>query len=163
MITQPELKELLHYDPDTGFFIRKTKATCSAEIGSIVGSPDSYGYIAVNVKGCVYRAHRLAWFYVYGVWPTEQIDHINHVRDDNRWINLREATHRENQRNRKISKNNTSGVCGVCWHKTQMKWFTKIKINSKYIHLGVFTDKFEAICARLSANNKYGFHENHGR
>lgn len=98
-----------------------------------------------------------------GSWPKEQIDHINHVRSDNRWINLREATNQENCKNRSISIRNKSGVVGVRWTKGKTKWAAYIHVNSKDKYLGFFFDKFEAICARKSAENKHGFHANHGR
>jgi len=97
-----------------------------------------------------------------GKWPKKYTDHINHIRDDNRLLNLREATDGENQKNSSQRKDNTSGITGVGIHKQSGKWQARIKLDSKLKHLGLFDDKFEAICSRKSASNKYGFHENHG-
>ena len=160
MITQKELKELLHYDPETGVFMWVVLRQ-GVRNGGVAGSM-SYGYIRIKVKGRSYQAHRLAWLSIHGKWPKEQIDHINHIRDDNRIENLREATNQENQRNASMKKNNKSGITGVYWYKRDNKWLAYIMTGGKLINLGYFTDKFEAICARKSAEKKYGYHENHG-
>jgi len=161
-VNQEELKELLHYNPGTGIFTWLVNRTGGVKAGD-VPCYKSDGYIQISVNNKDYKAHRLAFFYMTGDWPKEQIDHKNHVRDDNRWVNLREATHQENQKNRTISKNNTSGVMGVCWNKKRKKWESNIWINGKQKHLGRFNDKFEAACSRKSAENKHSFHPNHGR
>jgi len=160
-LTQKRLKELLNYDPDTGVFTWLVGCG-GVNIGSKAGSLYSYGYIVIKINRFGYRAHRLAWLYMTGEWPEDQIDHIDHDRANNRIINLREATHTINGRNTNIAKNNTSGIMGVNWHRWQRKWRAYISINAKPIHLGTFTDFFEACCARKSAENKYGYHPNHG-
>jgi len=104
----------------------------------------------------------LAWLYVYGTMPKEQIDHINHVRDDNRIINLREVTHSENHKNRTKQSNNTSGVTGVHWLEEKERWQAYIKGDDKKIHLGTFKNKNDAISARKEAEIKYNYHSNHG-
>ena len=162
MLTQTKLKEILYYDPETGLFTWLILAGKRVKIGDIAGSL-CQGYLSIMIYGKSYKAHRLAFLYMTGSWPKEQIDHINHVRDDNRWINLREATNQENCKNQSRSKNNTSGVCGVIWHKQHKKWMAYIMTDSKQKHLGLFVDKLEAICARKSAEIKYVFHENHGK
>ena len=161
MITQKRLKEVLHYNPDTGLFTWIAHRQ-GVKVGSSAGNTTVQGYRIIGIDGKRYMAHRAAWLYMTGSWPKNQIDHINHIRDDNRIINLREVTHKENKRNQPINKNNTSGVTGVYWNKPLQMWHPKIMVNSKSINLGTFIDKFEAICARKSANNKYGFHPNHG-
>jgi len=163
MLTQKELKELLKYNQETGAFVWIKSLCHKAKIDAIAGSNHIAGYISIGIKGKLYLAHRLAWLYVVGVWPENQIDHINHIRDDNRLVNLREATNQENHKNQRLSKNNTSGVTGVSWNKRRYKWEVKIKTDEKYKGLGFFKDKFEAICARKSAENKHGYHANHGR
>lgn len=163
MITQKELKAAVHYNPETGVFTWKICRSDRMKAGDIAGCLNNRGYLRICIDGKVYLAHRLAWLYMTGEWPKGQIDHIKHVRHDNRWVNLREATHQENQKNQTRRKDNTSGVCGVVWHKPSGKWQSQISVNDKSMYLGIFIDKFEAICARMSANNKYGFHENHGK
>ena len=105
-------------------------------------------------------AHRLAWLYVYGCWPDE-IDHINQIRDDNRIANLRSVDRTTNCQNASRQKSE-SGVTGLVKRYTG-KWEARIQVNKKYIYLGIFSTKSEAIAARKAANVKYGFHENHGK
>jgi len=124
---------------------------------------DSYYYRQGMVFNKRFLAHRVVWAIYHGIWPDDQIDHINGVRDDNRIENLRIATSGENARNTAIPKNNTSGIIGVCWNKRNSKWEAKIMSNGKQIHLGYFASKDDAVAARAEAEVKYGFHENHGR
>lgn len=77
-ITAERLRELLEYDEDTGVFKRKARTSNRISIGDIAGSSDAKGYVCIRVGGKTYKAHRLAWLYVYGEWPTGEIDHINH-------------------------------------------------------------------------------------
>ncbi|MCK5236045.1 MAG: HNH endonuclease [Deltaproteobacteria bacterium] len=162
MITQKELKEILHYDPETGYFIWLKLIGKRAVIGSRAGSKCIDGYIYIHIEKKKYRAHRLAWFYMTGKWPKET-DHINHVRHDNRFCNIRDVTCSQNMKNRPLKKNNKSGFTGVCWHKRDEVWRIQIKPENEKIKTLGFKDKFEAICARISANNKYNFHPNHGK
>ena len=159
-LTQERLKELLNYNPDTGIFTRAI-ARQGARCGDVAGT-GFLGYVRIRINDKRYYGHRLAWLYMYGEWPRGQIDHVNHNRADNKIINLREVNHQENQKNQTKYKNNTSGINGVCWLNTSNRWRARIKVSGKSIYLGIFSDKFEAICARMSANNKYGYHENHG-
>lgn len=162
MITQKELKELLDYNPGTGFFTWKEWRKNSVQKGDIAGSHNDDGYIRIEIKRQKYRAHRLAFLYMEGRFP-KLVDHINHIRDDNRWCNLREIKQVENNRNCSIRKDNKSGVIGVHWVTRDKRWVASIRIHRKDIRLGNYKDKFEAICARKSAERKHGFHENHGR
>jgi len=162
MLTQEKLKLLLDYDQETGLFLWGVTLGCRAKKGNRAGGLDRCGYIEIGINGRQYKAHRLAWLYVYGVWP-EFIDHINHVRDDNRIINLRSVSRQENSKNRKINHNNTSGVCGVYRYKSSMKWVSLICVDTKLVNLGYFNDFFEACCVRKSAEIKHGYHENHGK
>ncbi len=103
-------------------------------------------------------AHRLAWLFVHGVWPKEQIDHRNGIRDDNRFVNLREATLAENNQNRGVSPRNTSGHTGVYFNKKTGKWHAEIMTNRRKKHLGCFNDIEDAISARKAAkaaNHKF--------
>lgn len=162
MINQEHLKETLHYDPETGIFIHRLSKG-KAKKGKSAGHKSNLGYIVIMIDGTNYRAHRLVWFYIHGVWPKDGVDHINHIKDDNRLVNLREATQQENTRNSAMRKDNTSGVTGVYWYKRGQKWRSSIRVNERSIHLGCYDDKDDAIKARIAANIKYGFHPNHGR
>lgn len=173
-ITQEYLKECLTYFPDTGIFIwnkrpdhhfynyywrDKFKNECE---GNIAGRLGELGYWVISINSVIKSAHRWAFLYMTGELPIS-IDHINHIRSDNRWSNLRIATQSENCRNMPLLSSNSSGFCGVSWSKTKNNWRAYIKIGEKTIHLGYFKSKDNAIAARLSANAHYKFHENHGK
>jgi hypothetical protein len=162
ILTQEQLKEILNYNPETGDFTWKKQVSNSVKIGEVAGNV-SNGYRQIKINSKLYRAHRLAWLYLNGSFPINEIDHINHIKDDNRVINLREATRKENLMNVGMLKSNTSGVMGVSMHKKTKKWLSSIQVNKKLIHLYCGNDFFEAICARKSAENKYDFHPNHGQ
>lgn len=137
MITQAELKLRLHYDPETGFF---TYLTCrkSTRIGERAGRAQVKGYRIITLNKKTYLEHRLAWFYVYGEFPYPQLDHANGVRDDNRLCNLRIATERENQFNRKISSRNKTGFKGVHFNKKLGKWGVCASLDGVRNNLGTF-------------------------
>lgn len=143
-LTQKELKKNLHLDPETGRFTRLIRSSTSINIGDEAGyvGPDGYSCLSVNSK--VYLTHRLAWLYMTGEWPKDMVDHINQIRDDNKWGNLRECTNSQNQSNRPKPKDNTSGYKGVSWHKRNNRWISSIRINGKLKHLGTFTNIHEA-------------------
>ena len=162
-ITQDCLKEQLHYEPTTGLFTWKVSNNNRIKVGDVAGSVRKDGYIHIRINRRYYLSHRLAFLWVTGVFPPEQVDHINHQKDDNRWVNLRVASHQENGRNRSMSIRNKSGFTGVSWHKHANKWVSRIIINGKDEHLGLFKDLDEAINARKRANVKHSFHQNHGK
>jgi len=155
-----ELRKLLAYDPETGVLtwkVSRGKARVGAAAGSISGS---CGYREVGIIcGRLYKAHRIAWALHYGEWPAGQIDHENHIRDDNRITNLRDVTSAENLRNRSMPSSNTSGRIGVHWHKQSQKWRAKIAGAD----VGYFVSFSDACAAREAAERAHGFHENHGR
>lgn len=119
-LTQAQLKELLHYDPDTGIFTWKQPRS-GVVVGAVAGRKDTAGYWAIQIYRRIFRAHRLAWLYVYGSWPSRDIDHINRARDDNRLCNLREATRSENSYNR-LKKSDRQGVPGVYQKRGKSIW-----------------------------------------
>lgn len=109
-------------------------------------------------------AHRVLWTTFNGPIPEGmQIDHINGDKQDNRLSNLRLVSNRENSMNVSKCHRNSSGLVGVHWETRRNKWLANAMIEGKTKYLGRFDDWFEAVCARMSANNLYGFHENHGR
>lgn len=156
MITQEELKEILYYDSETGLFTRKTSvASNKIKIGSIAGCKNNIGYIQIHINYELYLAHRLAWLYKTGNWPKNDIDHINGIRNDNRFCNLREATRSQNRQNSLLSSKNTSGITGVCWYKNSKKFAARISINGKTKTIGFFKELEDAKNARIEFANLY--------
>ena len=154
-LTAEKLRELLHYDQETGIFTWKVRTFNQVKVGDATGCPDGTGYSKIRVQGRLYKAHRLAWLYMYSNWPKDQIDHINRDRADNRICNLRDVTSKQNGQNRKNNSNSTSGHPGVCWYKQTSKWVAKIKHNQKRIHLGYFDTLEEAVAARKAGELKH--------
>lgn len=153
-LSHERLMYLLDYDTSTGVFTRKTRTCNRVKAGSRADVSDGCGYLRVRVDNIVYRAHRLAWFYVTGRWPT-YIDHINRDKEDNRFSNLRECTLSENCVNKDLKKTNKSGVKGVCWHKSTKKWICQIQVNKKNTYLGVYDTLDEAKKVIAEARIKY--------
>lgn len=146
MITQEILKQYVTYHPDTGWFTSKGAKYCNRKAGSRVGSLHATkGYRYISVKGKTYREQRVAFLYMTGEWPKHQVDHINNVKDDNRWENLRDVTPALNSQNRGMWKTNTSGHTGVCWNKAMQKWQVNCRANGKGYYGGCFKDKEEAV------------------
>jgi hypothetical protein len=162
-LTQQRLKEVLNYDAESGVFtwaIDRPMAP-KAPKGKVAGGNDGHGYWIICLDGVKYPAHRLAWFYVYGNLPKE-VDHQNHIRTDNRLVNLRATDRSGNAKNISMPSNNVSGVIGVSWTKRIGKRNSKWEVRACGKFLGYFDDFFEAVCKRKSAELKFNFHPNHG-
>ena len=136
----------------------KTKISPNIEIGDIVGSKDNLGYFKTKINGKSIGVHRLIWIY-FNKSLIGDIDHIDHNQSNNMIENLRVVTHQQNCQNRKLRKDNTSGVSGVLFNKSKNKW--EVWIGHKY--LGCFSNKDEAIKLRLKAQTENNYHKNHGR
>jgi hypothetical protein len=145
----------LNYDPVTGVFTWAISTCNRVRVGARAGTLQKTGYRIIRIDGKNYMAHRIAWWFVHGNWPADQIDHINGIKDDNRIANLREATNAENAQNMGKSRRNTSGYIGVSWNKHAGKFVSQIMINGKVKYLGLFPDKEEAHQAYLDAKVKY--------
>ncbi len=104
--------------------------------GSKAGTTSHDGYWRLLVKGKQQLSHRLAFFYMTGEWPKEHVDHINRIKLDNRWCNLREATASQNNRNKKVNGKNSTGIKGVSAGRDG-----KFRV---YLCLGTFATKEEA-------------------
>ena len=157
MLTQKELKELLSYDKDTGIFKWKVILNNQIKIGETSGTKDTKGYIVIMINSKRYKAHRLAWLYIHGEFPKDQIDHINRARDDNRIKNIRSVNQSINMRNSDIQKNNKSGATGVYFNNKNKAWIARIGINNGQKHIGCFKLKSDAIKARKEAEILYGY------
>jgi hypothetical protein len=144
------IKDNLRYDPETGY-LWWTKRASGRSLDKPAGGFNQIGYIVISRRDAGvkrnYFAHRLAWFIYHGIWPKEQVDHINNVKDDNRIVNLREATGSENQANQKPQVGCSSRYKGVYWNKQICHWRAKIKVNKKPIHLGCYDNEEEAALA----------------
>lgn len=147
-LTVERLREVLHYNAETGRWTWRVKAS-NMTPGMAAGGDKGDGYRRIKIDGCSYRAARLAFFYMKGRWPHPEIDHINRDRADDRWENLRQLSHRLNSLNRGLHSNNTSGFKGVCWDKHQRKWVSQTRVNYRRINLGTFNTKEEAHQAYL--------------
>lgn len=113
---------------------------------------DNHGYAVSHVKGTDRKEKRISMHILLGF---KYGDHINRDRTDNRKENLRDATPRENVRNRGVASNNTSGVVGVSWDKSRQKWRAYIRLEDGWRQLGRFLNKDAAVRARLEAEAKY--------
>lgn len=151
-LTVEYLRSQLYYDEKSGDFTWLVSNSSRSKIGGIAGCLDkSIGYrniyITIDGKTNKFKAHRLAWLYVYGVWPDKNIDHIDRNKLNNRISNLREATQQENMRNYTKQQNKSSRYLGVSWHKKHKKWTAKIMSNNRQKYLGIFTSEEEAALA----------------
>lgn len=136
-LTAQRLRAVLHYDADTGVFTR-ILAAGRASTGDAIGWPVKK-HLAVQIDGHNYYLHRLAWLYVHGEWPKEQIDHINGDARDNRIANLRDVPRAHNQQNfRKPNKQNTSGFLGVSYYGKTSRWVSSITVDGKRRFIGYF-------------------------
>jgi len=166
MLTAERARELLSYDPETGWLTWRITKSNRNKAGNRAGNKSNTrpGYFSreVCIDGMRCREHRVIWLIATGVWPENEIDHVNHDATDNRWVNLREATREENAKNQTISSRSTTGVCGVSWYQAKSKFQAYININRKRVHLGNFKNLDDAILARKNAEAEYGYHKNHG-
>lgn len=153
-LTQARLKELLHYDPETGVF------TWVAVVGSArPGDPAStsvnhHGYKLLRAGKRRYAQHRLAWLYMTGEWPRAQVGHRNGMRSDNRWQNLREATDAQNRQNMAKKRGTKSALQGVTWWPRDRCWMSRITVNYRGHFLGYYTTEAEAHQAYLAAKSR---------
>lgn len=167
----PELaRKFLRYDRDSGklfwnpreVLTFRDKGWNTVHANKEAGRVSAIGYVYVTILRKQYLAHRLAWMIEYGEYPPPEIDHVNHVRHDNRIDNLRSADRDINTKNLSAPITNTSGYVGVYWHKGAQKWMAQIAVDRRSIYLGLYSSPKSAHEARLKAENYYGFHANHG-
>lgn len=146
-LSQEELQKLWEYTPDTGVFRWNTKVGTRGIVGSVAGSfSKSTGYCVIQYNKQIYKAHRLAWVYVYGEIPDGLfVDHKNMDKSNNRIDNLRLCTKAENHNNVGLRRDNVSGVKGVTWSNSHGKWCVHASVNCKRVHIGYFVNKQDAV------------------
>lgn len=161
MINSSDLRELLHYDPETGVFrrIKIVAPQSRVNIGDVAGCADGQGYIRIKLggrSGRSYAAHRLAWLYMTGSWPNGEIDHIDLNPSNNRWSNLRLATRSTNIANTRKRADNMSGAKGVYRGEGRKRpWRAEITVHKKRIFIGAFATIDEAKAAYDACALKY--------
>ena len=164
MLEYREALELFRYDYETGVLYWRWRVNSRVPKTLEAGTQyKSSGYLYVKVHGRLYLVHRIVMLMCYGFYGEGlEVDHINHVRNDNRLFNLRFVTRSENSKNQSVSSKNTSGVTGVYFSKAKKKYIAQIKVNREVIYLGIFETLEGAAEARRQADRKYKFNNNHG-
>lgn len=155
-LTRENLRNVLRYDEGTGAFTW-LKSGKGRRLDLAAGSVDRQGYVVIHIDYQRYRAHRLAWFYMTGEWPEQEIDHRDLNKENNRWENLRPATHSQNAANRPAHADNFSGIKGVSWSKPNRKWQARIVRDGNRTNLGYYENIEAAADAyRLAAAKTFG-------
>lgn len=160
-LTQEGLKRVFDYSPSTGELTHK-HTTVSGTQGEPATYSHSRGYLSVSIGKKQHLAHRVIFLMMSGIQPFN-VDHVNHIKHDNRWENLRAVTQDSNNRNMPKQTNSTTGVVGVSFHKLRGKYRAYISVNSRAKHLGMFDSVEAAKAAREKASILYGYHVNHGK
>ena len=151
-LTAERLRELVNYTPETGAFTRRVKVR-QYEAGTTCGFESDDGYLLLRINNRTYLCHRLAWLYMTGEWPKFEIDHIDGVRNNNRWTNLRDVPkiiNQQNQRNRPTTK---TGLLGA-YPNGRNRWAATIRHQGVLIRLGQFDSPEEAHQAYLCAKRR---------
>ena len=136
MLTAERLREVLHYCPETGeFTIKVSRGSRTAPVGAKTGTINKNGYVVIGIDSKVYYAHRLAWLYMTGEWPSSrEIDHRDLDRSNNKWINLRQASSSQNKGNKKVRMDSRSGIKGVMISRNGKGWV----VRAARRHIGTF-------------------------
>lgn len=165
MLGYREALELFRYDYETGILYWRWRVSNRIPKTLEAGAQNkSNGYLYVSVHGRDYLVHRVVMLMCYGFYGEGlDVDHINHIRNDNRLCNLRFVTGSENSKNQSLSSKSTTGVTGVSFSKTRKKYRARITVDRESIYLGIFDTLEEAAAARAEANLKFNFHNNHGK
>jgi hypothetical protein len=161
MLTKALVRRIFNYDPATGIFTWKIRAANCVHVGDVVGIKHHSGYIDLVIKQRKFRAHRIAFIWMTGRTPLF-VDHINHDKADNRWINLREVTHSENHKNGTVRANCKSGIPGVYWVPKSRRWRVTVTINQVQTYLGEYRDFDDAVAIRKRNEPAAGYHPFHG-
>ena len=137
-----EIFDYFDYDPETGVMRWKIDNGPSNPKSKVIGTKTKKGYIQAKFKGKTYKCHRIAWAIGHNTLDVPPVlDHINGDRSDNRLCNLRAATAQQNSLNRRSVRD---GLKGVCFHKGNNRWMSRIKVNGRQEFLGYFDTEIEA-------------------
>lgn len=149
------IRELLHYNRRTGVFTWRVRTSNRIAVGDVAGLVSDQGYRLIGVDGVRYRAHRLAWKYVTGRDPVEDIDHRDGNRDNNRWKNLREGDRSFNLENQRRARSNSrTGFLGVRYQRSIERFIAYIKVRGVGHYLGCFLDPEAAHIVYLMAKRQ---------
>lgn len=154
-VTLSRLKKLLSYSPTTGQFVWLVNRAGRYHAGQVAGSVHSDGRRYIGIDRRLYLAHRLAWLYVNGRWPSTIIDHRDGNQDNNTIDNLRPATKNQNNSNSKQRRSLPKGVHECTDHYRRKRYRAQITVNGAFIYLGRFADSEEAHGAYCVAAKKY--------
>ena len=148
-LTAQRLRELLSYNAETGQFTWLDRRKSAISRSGLAGFVVKDRYRAINIDGRRHFAHRLAWLYVTGSWPNNDIDHINCIPSDNRFCNLRDVSRRTNSENQRAGRR--GGLIGTAYHKASGKWRALIGVDYKVKTLGYFETAEQAHARYLEA------------
>lgn len=155
-LTATHLRALLEYAPEIGVFTWLASRSNRVKAGGVAGFLDCEGYVRITVCGRMYFAHRLAWLYVTGEWPANQIDHRDGVRNNNAIANLRDVRHSVNMQNLKHARvdNRSSGLLGVTWHARRKVWQAQMRVDGRNKFLGYHATAEQARAAYLETKRR---------
>jgi hypothetical protein len=174
-LTADVARQVVRYEPETGklFWLRRPREFFDSDRDykrwntryadkETFTSRDGEGYHIGCIFNRIYKAHRVAWLVQTGTWPAGHLDHLNGDPSDNRIANLLDVLPAQNQRNRRLNRNNTSGAAGIYRRGNTGRWGARVYVNGCAKHLGFFDTFEEAVTARLAANKEHGFTARHG-
>lgn len=151
MLTQEYLKSIMEYDPEYGLFYWKRNNNNAMKNGHRAGTlNETTKYVVITINRKPYRASFLAYLYMTGEWPENEIVHLNGCRWINSWKNLFYTKTSLKQRNKERIKNMPNTVKGVCWRQQAQRWIAYITIKALKYYLGSFRDFENAVCARFA-------------
>lgn len=153
-LTHKRLKELVDYDPESGYFSWKFGRP-GASMGVRCGTVKKAGYTILTLDRTLFRAHRVAWFFVHGEWPKDEIDHINRMRSDNRLANLRIADRSKNGFNKPVRSDSKIGVKNVSYDQETGVYYVRLVIDKKPFNFGGFATIGEAAACAATERLKH--------
>jgi HNH endonuclease len=153
-----QLRSLVCYDPVTGRMTWRVKLSAKQYVGDDVGHVGDKGYRCTKIKRKSYKVHCLIWLYMTGEWPEHEVDHEDRDRANNRWANLRPATHKQNAENRTPRHDSSSGVTGVVWNTREQAWRATICIDGRKRQVGSRKSLIDAVALRIGASREHHTH-----